>query len=422
MLNIKNKDNKNLLSNFISLIVLQGLNIVLPLITMPYLVIVLGTEYFGLLAFATAIISYFSIITNYGFNITATREISIHRGDDLKLIEIFSSVMTIKFLLMIVSFLILLILVFSFDKFIVEWEIYLYTFGIVAGQVFFPVWFFQGMEKMKYITYLNVLTKTIFTIAVFLLVKAQDDYFIVPILTSFGFLISGILSLRLVKKKFNVKFKFQKFAVLKNYAIDGWYIFISNISVSMYTMTTTVILGFFTNNIIVGYYSIADKLINALKQLIAPVSQALYPFISRKAEVSKKEALKLIKKAATSLSIFSFICVLFLFFFAENVFELVFGEGLENSILIFKILALIPFLVVIDTVFGTLLMLVFKRNKEYSRIIISAGLLNLFLAVILIPLFEGVGAAVSVLIVEVFITVKIVLYIQNSDLKIIGNN
>ena len=389
---------------------------------MPYLVIILGAEYFGLLAFATAIISYFSIITNYGFNITATREISIHRKDSLKLTEIYSSVMSIKFFLMILSFLILLVLVFTLNKFAIEREIYIYTFGIVVGQVFFPVWFFQGMEQMKYITYLNVLTKTIFTIAIFVLVKVQEDYFIVPILTSFGFLISGLLSFRLVKKKFKVEFKIQKLTVLKYYAIDGWYIFISNISVSMYTMTTTVLLGFFTNNIIVGYYSVADKLINAIKQLITPISQALYPYISRKADDSKKEALSIIKKAISSLSIVSFIGVFLLFLFAENVFYFVFGNEVEDSILVFKILVLIPFLVVIDTIFGTLLMLVFKRNKTYSKIIISAGLLNLIMALILIPLFKEVGAAVSVLIVELYITFRIVFYIQNSDLKIIGGD
>jgi len=80
----KSENGKLVLTNFISLSVLQVLNVVLPLITMPYLVRILGAEYFGLLAIATSIVAYFSIITNYGFDITATREISDNKKGQKK--------------------------------------------------------------------------------------------------------------------------------------------------------------------------------------------------------------------------------------------------------------------------------------------------------------------------------------------------
>lgn len=418
---IKSENGKLVLTNFVSLSVLQALNVILPLITIPYLVRTLGAEYFGLLAIATSIIAYFSIITNYGFDITATREISIYRTNKSRIIDIYSSVMILKFLFLIVSFIVLSIIVFSVEKFAIHWEIYYLTFLVLIGQVLFPVWFFLGMEQMKYITYLNVVSKTLFTISIFLLVKKQSDFFIVPILTSLGFLFVGFYSIFLIGKKFGVRFKYQKRATLKYHLYTGWHIFISNISVTLYTTTTIVLLGFFTNNTIVGYYSIADKLISGIKQLIAPISQTLYPFISRKAEESKEVVLVFIKKI-TVISIFlSILLTLIIFVFTDYLLLSIFGNEAQNSILIFKILIIVPLLVVIDTLFGTLLMLVFKRNKEYSEIILSAGLLNLILALLLIPSLQGVGAALSVLIVEFYITIRILIYTHRNGLSILGS-
>ena len=180
----QSKDSKKISANFMYLSILQGMNLILPLITFPYLVKILGIEKFGLIMFAQAFIVYFSMIADYGFNLSGIREVSSNRNNKEKLIKIFSSIMIARFILVLVGFIFLSIIIFSFEKFSNNWELYYLTFGIVIGTALFPTWFFQGMEKMKYITVLTVIAKLIFTVFIFIFVTKEEDFIYVPLINS----------------------------------------------------------------------------------------------------------------------------------------------------------------------------------------------------------------------------------------------
>jgi len=405
-------EKKRLAANIFSLGVLQGANYILPLFTIPYLVRVLGPEYFGLLAFATATIMYFMLVTDYGFNLSATRQISIHREDKDKVNEIFSSVMMIKTALMMVSFVLMSLLVFSFEKFSQHWEVYFITFGMVIGQVLFPVWLFQGMERMKYITYLNIGAKAFFTVCIFIFVQEQTDYLLVPFLTAMGFIVAGIWSLHLAKKEFDVSFARQSIATLKLQLAEGWHVFFSSIAISLYTISTTFILGLLTNNIVVGYFAAADKIVHAVKGLYQPVSQAIYPLIGKKIHEDKQAGLKFIHKTTWAVGTGMLIISIVLFLLAEPIVNLLLGHQYQQSVLLLKIMAFLPFIIALSNIYGIQTMLNLGYKQAFSRILVAAAILGIGLSLVLVPIYEELGTTITLLVVEVFVTVTMCVYLK----------
>ena len=399
------------MSNFFSLSVLQGANYILPLITLPYLVRVLGVEYFGLLAFATTTVMYFQILTDYGFNLTATREISIHRDNKEKVIEIFSSVMTIKIILMFVSFFLLSILVFSFEKFSQDALVYFLTFGTVVGQVLFPVWFFQGMERMKYITYLNILSKVIFTIAIFVFVKEQSDFYLVPLLTSIGFLVAGIWSLYLIKKEFGVGFEVQTIDTIKHHLVEGWGIFVSMVFISMYRSSNIIILGLLTNNTIVGYYSIAEKVVKTLQSLQDVVGNTLFPYLSKKFSITNKSFFDLNKRFFKFIFLIYFSLSLITMFSSEYIIYILMGEFNEIAILNLQIMSFVILVGGFNYYYGILGLVSMNYKKDFSKYIIITGLFNLLFCIVSVYLYPNYGASISMIISESVLLSLIVLKI-----------
>ena len=417
---IKNKSEyERLLSNFVSLSVLQGANYLLPLITLPYLVRVLGADKFGLISFAQAFVQYFVIITDYGFNLSATREISINRDNLEKISEIFSSVMIIKTGLLVITMAIMGSCVLFWGRFAQDWPVYWLTFGMVLGQVMFPAWFFQGMERMKYITFLNVLAKTIFTVAVFVFVKEQSDYLFVPALTSLGFIISGIASLVVIRRMFGIGFSLQRLTTLKYHLSRGWHIFASQLSISLFSNTNTVILGLFANNTMVGYYAAAEKVMRALAMLQVPVTGAIYPYMAQKIKTNSVAAMSELRKIIKFGSILYGVLLTFVFICADWIIRLLYSSSMDASVNLLRIIAFVPLTIFLNNIFGTQIMLNTNREKQFFKVLFSGGVINVCLASILSSFYMDVGAAVALLLVEVYVMVGMFLYVHK-DLRHAG--
>lgn len=416
-MNFKSATSKKLLSNFLSLSFLQLFSYIFPLLTIPYLVRVLGIEYFGLIAFSGAIIGYFVIITQYGFELTAVREVSINKENKDKLIEIFSSVMTIKIIMLFITFLVLLLITFFFEKFEFEKLVYFLTFGMVIGDVLFPRWFFQGIEQMKYITYINVISRIVFTALIFVFVTSQEDFYIVPILNSLGVIVGGVYSIYFIKKKFDIKFKFQTWERIKFYLIDSWYIFISHIGINLYTNALTIILGFFAPLSVVGYYSAAEKLIRAVISLSRPIYQTVYPHIMSLMKESEDKALSFIRKVVIYSFLFSLLVSLLIFLLSDFIVNILYGNDFKLTILLLQILSILPIIVGLSNITGVQVMMAYDLKKEFSKIIVVIGFLSLLISIPLTYFYQSIGVAISSILSELFILISINIFLYKKNIK-----
>ena len=186
---IKSKDGKTLASNFAWLTVLQVAGYVFPLITLPYLARVIGVDGFGKIAFAAGVIIWMQTIADWGFNFTATRDVAKNREDLDKVSSIFSNVLWARCFLILVAYIVLLVLILTIPQFREARAAILVTSLLLIGHVLYPDWFFQAMERMKYITILGVVAKLLFTIAVFIFIHKPEDYILQPLFSSLGFIL-----------------------------------------------------------------------------------------------------------------------------------------------------------------------------------------------------------------------------------------
>jgi len=398
---IKSKDKKKLLSNFFSLSALQMVNYILPLIVVPYLFTTLGTEKFGLIAFAQSTVVYFSLFVNYGFNLSATKEIAIHQNNLKKVSEIYSSVTTIKIIFTVIAFSIFSLIIFSFDKFYGNWKLYLLTFGTIIESILFPIWFFQGMEKMKYITIIYTISKVVVTSLLFIFIKSSDDYLLVPILYFIGSIFSGILSIYVLFKLFKVEFILPSSSQIIFQLKDGWYLFISNFTKNMYRSINILILGLTTTNLYVGYYALAEKIIKSLQALMGPISDTLYPYIANKsAHQDLKKSLNDIFKISKYYFIIVVIIVILILFFTPLIVSIIGGSYLDNVILDMRILSSVILFGVLNDLFGVIGLISLGYKKYFMTSVLFVAFINISLSLILAPIWKDMGVSIALSISE----------------------
>lgn len=406
------KRNMVVFQNFTYISMLQVFIMLAPLLTYPYLIRVLGNELYGWVIMAQVVAGYCSIFVDFGFKSVSARHISVSCDDKEKLSEIVSSILTIRLGLWLISLIVYTVVIYCIPAYRLHFWLFIFSFGITFNELLFPQFYFQGVERMKYITILNIVIRSIFVILIFFLVKNAEDYTLVPLLLTIGYLIGGVIALYIIFFRDKLQYKFPSFASIKYYFSDASPIFVTDVICTIKDKLNYVLLGAWigVGNIVV--YDLGSKFVNIILKPISIVSTVLFPKIARERNV------RLFKKISVFLLVGIFLLIIGLNIFLPQIVQFFIAE--EINLLPIRLYTLAPIFVGISSYMASNLFIAFGYNRYilYSIIITtgfylsllavfySCGLLTTVTSFVVLTLLSYIGE----LIYRVIIGFKILNY------------
>jgi PST family polysaccharide transporter len=393
-----------LFSNFLALSILQGANFLLPVLVMPFVIKRIGADGYGVVAVAQVVILIFVTIADYGFNLTATRSIALHREDTLKNARLFYTVLACKMFICLVLLGVLLLLVTCVPFFKPHIELYLLGFTYVIGQSLLVSWFFQGVEKMKYITIFALMARLLFVLLVIVFIKQKEDnrYFIFYM--GMGSIAAGIFSIFQAIRMCKLPFVRPSWGDIVHELKDGWPVMLSNISINTFLSINVFILRMFTNDLTAGYYSVAEKIFIAMRQIPVLYAQVIYPPLCQLVQKGKRETSRFFKSVYVPFLLLVLVACIGLFVFSSFIISLFLGNQSELSVLLLRMFAIGPVIVCLHIPASQLLM-AFNNKKTYLRVLSKGTIINIACNLLLVNICGAVGTAISLLLTELFITV-----------------
>ena len=393
---------KRLTANFLSLTVIQGANFLLPLLIMPYVIYRIGAQEFGVIAVAQVVMIYLATLTDFGFYQTGTREIALNRANNNKISGIFYKILFSKALLSVFAFFILLILVFTIPIFAENRELYLLGFAYVLGQAFIATWFFQGIEKMQYLTFVSLLSRVLFVISVLIIIQNEADSKWYLFLLGMSNFVGGIISIFLAIRTCRLQFFPPRITVIIQELKNGWQLATSNLLMNSCQYINVFILRLFTNDLITGYYSIAEKIFFAIRQILSVYSQAVFPQVCQTAQEGLTSLWLFFKRYYLPFLFMVSIGCLITFFLSPQIISFFLKEDQQPSIIVLRILSVAPLIICINIPFY-LSLLAFDQKSSYLKVYALGTVLNIAFCLILIKFGNEKGAAWAMVFTELVI-------------------
>jgi PST family polysaccharide transporter len=389
--------------NTLALYAIQIAGFALPLITIPYLARTLRPEGWGLVVFVQSFAAWLALVLEYGFNLSATRWIARDRDNRGYVASVVAGVLGAKCILAL-----LIVVVAGFAAWVVPafrlhpWLVF-WAAAIALVQGFSPFWYFLGTERMRGPAALEVVARVAATAGIFLWVRDPEDGWIVLALQAVtGLFWVGAATYWLYREVPFVRIGFRDARSTLRAAV-GLFLFRS--ASGVYTLANSFILGLFAGPGIVGIYGGADKIVRVVVSLLHPVSQALYPRMSQLAVIDRERAGSLARVSLVAVGGAGLMLGAVTAVVAPFLVRVLLGAGYESVVPVLRVLAFLPPVIALGTVLGIQWALPLGLDRPFYALVMGAGVLNVLLAMILVPSYGALGMAGAVVTTESFVVV-----------------
>jgi len=391
-----------LFKNALSLYGAQFAGYIVPLVTIPYLARVLLPAAFGMLVFAQSFALWMALLVDYGFNLSATRDVARLRNAPNELARLVAGVMGAKALLGAASMAVTLTAVACIPAFGAHPKHVIFAGLFTLGQGLSPLWYHQGRERMIGPVLTDTAGRLVPALSVFAFVHAPEHGWRVLAVQAIGSLAATITLAIWVYT--SVKWERPTWRTTANALKSGWLLFVAQGSISLYTAANSFILGLFAPPAAVGWYGGAEKISKAVSGLLGPASRALYPRMSHLVATDSAQARSLGLRSVAAMGAVGLALGAGVFFGAPLLVRCLLGPAYEHASRLLSVLALALPCIALSNVFGIQWMLPLGLDRAFNRIFVVAGFLGLLSALLASSIWGPIGMAWVVVGTEALVT------------------
>lgn len=397
--------NRKFWENLVSLCGVHVLNYIMPLVTLPFLARALGPVHWGELAFAEAYATYLSVLIEYGFGLSATREVAQVRDDPSARSRLLAGVLGAQALLTAGALAVTVALGYGFHVFLAYRPLLPFAFLLAAFRAINPFWYFQGLERTLLMASITAVANIAAAGGMLLLVRSPQDAWI-PLALRAGAAI-GVAFVSLVIAYRGTPFSAPVLSEAWSTLRKGWSLFAFKGVVSLYTTANVVLLGLLATPGVVALFAGAEKIANAAASGVNPISQAFYPRISYLMSQDRADAIRTARLSVLMTVGSGMAFGLTMLLGAPLLVHLLLGSGFDRAIPVLRLLSVLPPAIAASNVLGIQWMLPLRLDRQFNWIIVAAGLTNVALALVLVPRFGHMGMATGVDVAELMVTASV---------------
>lgn len=410
---IRNKS----IQNFLFLSVIQSSNILISIITMPLLIQSIGLDQFGLVNLSLSVIILLNIMVGFGYNLSAPKDVAVNQQDKIALSHLVSNVFSGKILLAFLATIFILIGVFGLNLFKEYQVILLFSCLLLFSEATLPLWFFQGMEKMKLISITNIFSKLLFLLGIVLFIHSPEQSPWVNFMMGFFGLAINIFLLFYIHTFLEIRFYRPEFSAIWKSLRENILFFFSNLASHISINGGLIILSFFSVAETLGMYSLAERVVMVLRLFPALVIQAIYPNAAKNYQNDELAFFGFLKKVYVRVLFIGMLIAAGTHLAAPWIIHTLARKPLEESVNYLRILSVVPFLACLNVGNITLMLVADLKNLLFKAswmmcvyMIITSSLLT--------SQFGGIGLCYAILSTEiiVFLICMVLLFRNNRKL------